>query len=61
MIIFKKNKELVLEFMKSIYGSNRNVTMDNFFTSILLAKELQTRKLTQAAKWVLKYLLSRII
>ncbi|CAF3941954.1 unnamed protein product [Adineta steineri] len=35
-----------LELMKLMYGSNRNVTIDNFFTSIPLAKELHTKKLT---------------
>lgn len=29
-----------------MYGSNRNVTIDNFFTSILLAKELHSKELT---------------
>lgn len=37
---------VVLELLKPLYGSNRNVTMDNFFTSVQLAKELQTKNLT---------------
>ena len=37
---------VVLQLMKSMYVSNRNVTIDNFFTSIPLAKELQTKKPT---------------
>jgi hypothetical protein len=38
--------KVVLELLEPLYGSNRNVTMDNFFTSVPLAKELQTKKLT---------------
>jgi hypothetical protein len=37
---------VVLQLLKPLYGSNRNVTMDNFFTSIPLAKELQMKNLT---------------
>ncbi|CAF3892955.1 unnamed protein product [Rotaria sp. Silwood1] len=37
---------VVLELLKPVYGSNRNVTMDNFFTSVPLAKELQKKNLT---------------
>ncbi|CAF1271559.1 unnamed protein product, partial [Didymodactylos carnosus] len=37
---------VVLELMKPMYGSNRNVTIDNFFTSIPLAKELHSKELT---------------
>ena len=32
--------------IKPLYGSNRNVTVDNFFTSIQLVKELKKRNLT---------------
>jgi hypothetical protein len=32
--------------LKPLYGSSRNVTIDNFFTSVPLAKELQTKNLT---------------
>ncbi|CAF1417822.1 unnamed protein product [Rotaria sordida] len=38
--------KVVLELLKPFYGSSRNVTMDNFFTSVSLAKELQTKNLT---------------
>lgn len=38
--------KVVLELLKPLYGFERNVTMDNFFTSIPLAQELQTRNLT---------------
>ena len=37
---------VVLELLKPLYGSKRNVTVDNFFTSVPLAKELQTNNLT---------------
>lgn len=37
---------VVLELLKPLYGSNRNVTVDNFFTSVSLAKELQTKNFT---------------
>ncbi|CAF2798515.1 unnamed protein product [Rotaria sp. Silwood2] len=37
---------VVLELLRPLYGSNRNVTIDNFFTSIQLAKELQMKNLT---------------
>lgn len=37
---------VVLELMKPMYGSNRNVTIDNFFTTIQLAKELHSKELT---------------
>jgi hypothetical protein len=37
---------VVLELMEQMYGSNRNVTIDNFFTSIPLAKELPSKQLT---------------
>jgi len=39
-------ESVVLELLKPFYGSNRNVTMDNFFTSVPLAKNLQTKNLT---------------
>ncbi|CAF1557825.1 unnamed protein product, partial [Rotaria sordida] len=39
-------ESVVLELLKPFYGSNRNVTMDNFFTSVSLAKNLQTKNLT---------------
>lgn len=38
--------KVVLELLRPLYGSNRNVTMDNFFTSVPLAQELQTKNLT---------------
>lgn len=38
--------KVVLELLKPLYGSSRNVTMDNFFTSIPLAKELQAKNLS---------------
>jgi hypothetical protein len=38
--------KVVLELLKPLYGSSRNVTMDNFFTSVPLAKELQAKNLT---------------
>ncbi|CAF1308666.1 unnamed protein product [Rotaria sordida] len=38
--------KVVLELLKPLYGSSRNVTIDNFFTSIPSAKELQTKNLT---------------
>jgi len=37
---------VVLDLLKPLYGSNRTVTLDNFFTSVQLAKELQMQKLT---------------
>ena len=37
---------VVLELLKPLYGTNRNVTMDNFFTSVPLAKELQAKNLS---------------
>ncbi|CAF1527960.1 unnamed protein product [Adineta ricciae] len=37
---------VVLELLKPLYGSNRNVTIDNFFTSVQLAKDLQMKNLT---------------
>ena len=37
---------VVLELLQPLYGSNRNVTIDNFFTSVPLAKELQMKNLT---------------
>ncbi|CAF1503089.1 unnamed protein product [Rotaria sordida] len=42
----KIGASVVLELLKPLYGSNRNVTIDNFFTSVQLAKELQMRNLT---------------
>ena len=38
--------KVVLELLKPLYGSGRNVTMDNFFTTVLLAKELQAKNLS---------------
>ncbi|CAF3588675.1 unnamed protein product [Rotaria sp. Silwood1] len=38
--------KVVLELLKPLYGSSRNVTMDNFFTSVPLAKELQAKNLS---------------
>jgi hypothetical protein len=38
--------KVVLELLKPLYGSSRNVTMDNFFTSVPLAQELQKKNLT---------------
>ena len=38
--------KVVLELLEPLYGSSRNVTMDNFFTSVPLAQELQTKNLT---------------
>ena len=38
--------KVVLKLLKPLYGSNRNVTMDNFFTSVPLAQQLQTKNLT---------------
>jgi hypothetical protein len=37
---------VVLELLQPLYGSNKNVTIDNFFTSVPLAKELQMKNLT---------------
>jgi hypothetical protein len=37
---------IVLQLTKPLFGSGRNVTMDNFFTSIPLAKELGTENIT---------------
>lgn len=39
----------VRELLKPLYGSNRNLTMDNFFTSVSSAQELQTKNLTMIA------------
>jgi hypothetical protein len=36
---------VVLDLLKPLYGSNRTVTFDNFFTSVQLAKELQAKKI----------------
>ncbi|CAF1514241.1 unnamed protein product [Rotaria sordida] len=38
--------KVVLELLKPLYGSSRNVTIDNFFTSVPLAKELRSKNLT---------------
>ncbi|CAF1042022.1 unnamed protein product [Rotaria sordida] len=37
---------VVLELLKSLYGSKGNITIDNFFTSVSLAKELQKKNFT---------------
>ncbi|CAF0969866.1 unnamed protein product [Rotaria sordida] len=37
---------VVLELLKPLYGSNGNVTIDNLFTSVSLAKELQKKNFT---------------
>jgi hypothetical protein len=37
---------VVLELVKPLSGSYRNITVDNFFTSVPLAKELQMKNLT---------------
>ena len=37
---------VVLDLLKPLYGSNRNITVDNFFTSALLAEELRKKKIT---------------
>ena len=37
---------VVLELLQPLYGSNRNVMIDNVFTSVPLAKELQMKNLT---------------
>ena len=37
---------VVLELLEPLYDSHRNVTIDNFFTSVALAKELQKKNLT---------------
>ncbi|CAF2739808.1 unnamed protein product [Rotaria sp. Silwood2] len=42
----KVAQNVVLDLLKPLYGSNRNVTVDNFFTSVSLAKELRTKKFT---------------
>ncbi|CAF1357854.1 unnamed protein product [Rotaria sp. Silwood1] len=39
-------ESVVLELLKPFYDSNRNVAIDNFFTSVPLAKNLQTKNLT---------------
>lgn len=39
-------KSVVERLSQHIYGSNRNVTTDNWFTSIELAESLKTNKLT---------------
>ncbi|CAF3579688.1 unnamed protein product [Rotaria sp. Silwood1] len=38
--------KVVLELLKPLYGLSRNATMDNFFTSVPLAKELQAKNLS---------------
>lgn len=38
--------QYVLKLSESIYGTNRNVTMDNWFTSLDLANKLLAKKLT---------------
>jgi hypothetical protein len=38
--------KVVLELLKPLYGFQRNVTIDNFFTSVPLAQTLQTKNLT---------------
>ncbi|CAF1543551.1 unnamed protein product [Adineta ricciae] len=38
--------KVVLELLESLYGSDRNVTMDKFFPSVPLARELQMKKIT---------------
>ena len=37
---------VVLDLLKPLYDSNRNITVDNFFTSVLLAEELRKKKIT---------------
>ena len=37
---------VVLDLVKPLYDSNKTITIDNFFTSVQLAKELQMQKLT---------------
>ena len=37
---------VIMIFMETFMGRGRNVTTDNFFTSVLLAKELQKKKKT---------------
>ena len=39
-------QNVVLDLLKPLYRSNRNVTFDNFFTSVSLAKELRIKKFT---------------
>lgn len=43
---FKKPTQSVLCLVKSIEGSNRNLTADNWFTSMEVINELQKRGLT---------------
>lgn len=43
---FQKPTQSVLRLAKPIYGTNRNITADNYFGSIELVSELKERKLT---------------
>lgn len=45
-IISNKPYDVVVRLVKSIQGTNRNVTSDNYFTSYLLAKYLLSVRLT---------------
>jgi len=38
--------QAVLDLVPSVSGTNRNITTDNYYTSITLAMELKSRKLT---------------
>lgn len=41
-----QGRNVVLRLVKSIEGTSRNITVDNFFTDCILAEELLKKKLT---------------
>lgn len=42
----QKPTQSVIRLAKPIFGSNRNITADNYFSSVELVSELKERKLT---------------
>jgi len=42
---FQSHPQAVLDLVSSVSGTSRNITTDNYYTSIPLAKELKSRKL----------------
>jgi len=45
-IAYRRWSRVILQLSKSIRGSGRNITTDNFFTSYKLAKDLMQKRLT---------------